>query len=257
MTRPVGHNLPISLPRRWIGDLLHFAQKVPVVVVQRLANVSALLRTRTASPQRISWCALFTKAYGIVAADFPELRRAYLPFPWPHLYEHPESIASVAIERDYRGEKAVFFAHVRNPGKQPLADLDAFLARFKQAPVDSIGLFRRALRISRLPRPLRRLLWWIGLNSSGRKRAQRMGTFGVSVYSALGAESFNHLIPLTTSLNYGVIAPDGRVSVRIAYDHRVLDGATVARVLAALEDVLNREILDELLRPPVRQPAAG
>src|SRR5262249_38733374 len=202
--------------------------------------------------RRVSWCTLFTKAYGLVAADFPQLRRAYLPLPWPHFYEHPESVASVAVERDYRGESAVFFAHLRAPENQALADLDAHLRRFKEGPVESHGLFRRALRVSRLPRPLRRLLWWVGLNSSGHKRAQRMGTFGVSVYSALGAESFSHLSPLTTSLSYGVIGPDGRVAVRVAYDHRVMDGATVARALAAVEDVLNREILAEVKAPRAR-----
>ena len=56
-----------------------------------------------------------------------------------------------------------------------------------------------------------------------------MGTFGVSVYSALGAESLHPLTPLTTALNYGVIQENGDVTVRVIYDHRVMDGATVAR----------------------------
>ena len=37
---------------------------------------------------RPSWCAIFTKAYAVVAARYPELRRAYLKFPFPRLYEH-------------------------------------------------------------------------------------------------------------------------------------------------------------------------
>jgi hypothetical protein len=246
MSDAKGHNLRISLPRRWIGDLLHFARKVPGVVVQRQMDLSALQRARARTASRPSWCAIFTRAYGLVAAAFPELRRAYLPFPWPHFYEHPLSIASVAVEREYRGERAVFFGHLRGPERQSLADLDEHLRRYKEEPVESFGLFRRALTVSRLPRPLRRLVWWIGLNSSGPKRAHRMGTFGVSVYSALGAESFNHLTPLTTALNYGVIRPDGSVAVRVIYDHRVMDGATVARALARMEEILNREILGEV-----------
>jgi hypothetical protein len=75
-----------------------------------------------------------------------------------------------------------------------------------------------------------------------------MGTFGVSVYSGLGAESFNHHTPLTTTLTYGVIGEDGLVQARVIYDHRVMDGATVARALGRLEEVLNREILGELER---------
>jgi hypothetical protein len=53
---------------------------------------------------------------------------------------------------------------------------------------------------------------------------------------------------LTTALNYGVIGPDGDVDVRIIYDHRVLDGATVARALVDLEAVLSQEVFAELRR---------
>lgn len=47
-------------------------------------------------------------------------------------------------------------------------------------------------------------------------------------------------------LELRVVQEDGSVSVRITYDHRVLDGATAARTLMCLEDVLNGEILAEL-----------
>jgi pyruvate/2-oxoglutarate dehydrogenase complex dihydrolipoamide acyltransferase (E2) component len=88
-------------------------------------------------------------------------------------------------------------------------------------------------------------LLWLGLNLP-RTRPGQFGTFGLSVYSSLGAESLHPLSPLTTTLNYGVIEPDGTVCVRLIYDHRVLDGAMAARALGKLEDVLNGPILNEL-----------
>ncbi len=86
---------------------------------------------------------------------------------------------------------------------------------------------------------------WLGLNLA-RTRAAQFGTFGLSVYSSLGAESLHPISPLTTTLTYGVIGANGRVNVRLVYDHRVLDGGTVARALAALEAEMNGSILNEL-----------
>src|SRR5205823_6545553 len=100
---------------RFIGDLLHFARQVPSVPVQRRMNIAPLWAARQQAFPQPSWCSLFAKAYGMVAADRPELRRAYLSFPWPHLYEHPISIVSVAIERCFEEEDAVFFIQIRGP----------------------------------------------------------------------------------------------------------------------------------------------
>jgi hypothetical protein len=170
-----------------------------------------------------------------------------MSFPFPHLYEHPESVATVAIERHYEGEKAPFFADLRAPDRQSLVGLDGHLRHYKCAPLREVSAFRQALRFGRLWRPLRRLAWWYGLNGSGPRRARRFGTFGISVYSSLGVDSLHPLAPVTTLLNYGPIALSGRVDVRLVYDHRVLDGAVVGRSLLRLEEVLTGPIVEELL----------
>ena len=244
-----GSSLPLSLPRRLVCDLVHFARRVPTVPVQRAMNVRRLAELRPHVTPRVGWAALFTKAYALVARDVPELRRAYVEYPWARLYQHPFSTVSLAVERDYRGEPGVFFAHIVRPDAVPLADLEAALRKFREAPVEEAFAF--LLWFYRLPRFVRRTLWWYLLNLRGDRKALYLGTFGVSVYSGLGAESLHPLSPLTTTLNYGVIAADGSVTVRVVYDHRVLDGATVARALVRLEDVLNGPVADELagLRP--------
>ncbi|HVS39950.1 MAG TPA: hypothetical protein VMS17_30610 [Gemmataceae bacterium] len=246
MPKKAGRSLPLTTPRRLIGDLLHFSRSVPTVPVQRRMNVADLVDVRTRATRRISWCAIFTKAFARAAVQAPELRRAYLAFPWVRLYEHPFSIATVTVERLYQGENAVFFAHLTAPENKTLITLDERLRQYKTEPIESLTLFRRALKIGRLPGWLRRPGWWYVLNAYGPWRSLVAGTFGVSVYSGLGAESLHPLSPLTCTLNYGVVQGDGSVSVRIVYDHRVMDGPTVARALALVEDVLHQDILAEL-----------
>ena len=241
-----GRYLPLSLPRRLVNDMLHFAHRVPTVPVERSINVARIQDLRERLPRRLGWCAIFLKAYGLVAARFPALRRAYLGFPKPRLYEHPYSIASLAVERFYRGEYEVFFAQIRGPENQPLVALEEHLWNYKESPVEEVSLYRRALRFSRFPGPARQLLWWYALNQSGPGRARRLGTFGLSTYSALGAQSLHPLSPLSTTLNNGPLRGDGTMSVRIVYDHRAMDGCTIARALAALQEVLNGEVLQEM-----------
>jgi hypothetical protein len=257
MPQPAGRTIPLSLPRRFITDLVHFARQVPSVPVERRMNLASVVEARAVAVPRPSWVAIFTKAYGFVAAANPELRRAHVSFPRPRLYESAFNVASVAVERPFGDETGVFFGRIRSPEEKGLADLERELRHFKDDPIERIGSFRQALRLSRLPRPLRRLGWWIGLNAWPRKRAHYFGTFGVSVYSGLGAASLHPLSPLTTTLNYGVIGADGSVDVRLIYDHRVLDGATVARALDHLERVLRCEIVAELRYLKGLEPAAA
>jgi hypothetical protein len=240
-----GRRIPLSRARRLVIEYLHFAKGIPTVPVQRRIKLQPVIEARAVLKDRPAWTAIMVKAFAIVSAEIPELRRAYCKFPWPHLYEMPTPVASIVVERDFEGEKAIFIGRVKDPAALPLTELSNRLRVFSESPVEAVRDFRRALRMLRYPRPIRRALWWLGLNW-GRQRGRHFGTFGISVYSALGAESLHPLSPLTTILNYGVFSPEGEVDLRVVYDHRVMDGAVVARALGRVEEVLVGLIVEEL-----------
>jgi hypothetical protein len=217
-----------------------------LTTMQRTMRLAAVVEARQRACPRPGWCSLFVKAFSFVAARRAPLRQSYMPWPWPHFYEHPISKASVAVERPHGEEIAVFFTRVRNPHEQTLTAIDAYLNRCKNAPVESISVFRRILRMCRLPWPVRRLVWGVALYTSGSRRARLMGTFGVSVTGGLGASGLDLLTPVTSALNYGVVSEEGLVDVRLTYDHRVLDGGTAARALVDVEEEMNGPILAEL-----------
>ena len=241
-----GRALGLSRPRRVVIDLMHFSAGVPTNPVQRRMRLGPIAAARSSCDARPSWQAIFLKAYAVVCGEFPPLRRAYVKFPWHQLYEYPATNAAVTVEREYRGESVPFMATITQPERRGVGELDAILRGLRQQPLEDVKCFRRALQVSAWPRPLRRLLWWVGLNV-GRQRANYFGTFGLTVLSSLGTESLHPLSPLTTTLCYGVIQDDGGVDVRLSYDHRVVDGAEIARALARLEEVLNGELRAELM----------
>jgi hypothetical protein len=247
--------LPFSVPRRFIADLLHAAAKVPSFTVERRMNLAPLAAARAAAAPRPGWCALFVKAYALATLRHAELRRAYLSFPRPHLYEHPENVAAVAVERDCGGEKCVLFGHVRAPERRTLVDIQACLRFFKDAPLTEVRPFRRALRTSGWPRPLRRLTWWYGLNVLGPARAKYFGTFGLTAVASEGLSPLSLPTPLTSALTYTPLEADGSLGVRLAFDHRVLDGCTLGRALRDLERILLGEVLAEVKQLPASRAA--
>jgi hypothetical protein len=247
MSARKGIRRPLSAARKVVIELMHHARKVPSLPLAKTANVEDLLLLRKEQPSPSSWMAMFLKAYGLVCKNNAPLRQALIPFPWPHLYEHPLSEAGVLIERELDGEMVVLGAKIRGPENCSLAELDARLRWLKQTPVWEVSYFRQALRIGALPWPLRRLAFWQALNLSGYRRAKHLGTFLISSLGNFGVEQFHPLAPHTTYFTFGPISPVGDVTLRIVYDHRVMDGRTVARCLGELEEVLHGPIREELL----------
>jgi hypothetical protein len=53
-------------------------------------------------------------------------------------------------------------------------------------------------------------------------------------------------MPASFMLYFGLIEPNGDASIQIFYDHRVMDGVEVYRIVRDLEATMNRDIVAEL-----------
>ena len=98
----------------------------------------------------------------------------------------------------------------------------------KDAPISEVPTFRKMLRVTRLPLPLRRFAWLIGLNF-GRQRANFFGSFVVTSVAAYGAGELHALSPGPFILSYGVVEPNQTIDVVIRWDHRITDAALIAK----------------------------
>jgi len=235
----------ITLPRRLVADLMHASMRVPFVSLTRPLNVRPLLEARAQAAQRPGWAAIFVKAFALVAKEEPILRTLYVKWPAPAFYELPRSVAMVAIARVEDGQDCVLPQKVAAPDEMPLTEVEALIRHAKEAPIHDVPAFRKILRTTRLPLPLRRLFWAIGLNF-GRQRANYFGSFGVTSVAAYGAGQLHALSPGPFILSYGVEKPDHTIDVVLRWDHRITDAALMAKMLNRLEQVLNSEISAEL-----------
>jgi hypothetical protein len=223
---------------------MYFGAQVPNTSVERVMDFAALIEARKAWDRRPPWAAILAKAYGLTAREMPELRRVFLKWPWPRIYEYPVSIAGVTINREYEREPAVFTRLIREPDALKISEIAGIIQDATKAPLNEIREFRRIIEIERLPFVLRRPVWWLGLNF-GRWRARLFGTVGITAVSFLGTGVFFTPTP-TNLVTLDVFGPDGRVPLRYIFDHRLFDGVAVARALARMEEILSGPILHEL-----------
>jgi len=234
----------VSLARRLVIDLMHAS--VPLVIVKRTMKLDRLVQARARLAARPGWTPIVAKAFCLVARDEPWLRTFYLTWPWPHFYEVPRSVAMAAIIRDSFDKESPVLLNIGSADEMPLAEVDAILQRGKNAPLADVPALRRVLRVTGLPLPLRRLIWWFGLNY-GRQRANNFGTFAITSLATLGSETMVLNAPGPSMITYGMLKPDNTMELLLHWDHRIYDGVLACRALQRLEDVMNGEIADELL----------
>ncbi|MFM7259625.1 MAG: 2-oxo acid dehydrogenase subunit E2 [bacterium] len=250
--RPTVTTSQLPAGRGCVHDIATLALAIPLFPVERSMQLEKLVaaraesraKSRVESRRRIGWAAIFIKAYALVAREMPELR-SWLSGRLRHrLATSSHSTATLAVHRGDLGTDRLFLPRIIRPEEMTLREIQGLIHQYTtRAPKD---VFARQLELEMLPGILRRAVLRWNMRSASPRRTARIGTFSVSTLAGFEATNRMHPTICTTSLSYGPVESDGRCLVTLIADHRVLDGATVARALARLEAVLTSVIVEEL-----------
>jgi len=260
MATPIkGRRVKLARSRVNICDFLYFARGTPACVQSREINVAPVIAVRDASPVRISWPTLFIRSLMIVSSRWPFLRQCYMRWPWAHIYEADHAVAMITVQRELRGEQWVFFGRLKPPETDSLEAIEAAITGFRTGPADQT--FKVQYGQSGLPLLIRRAMIGIAYYLDANRRVRHFGTFGLTTVGSRG--STVELSPLLTSaaFTYGPIDESGNCKLTVVYDHRLIDGAAIADILADVERALRGKVCDELVAlasaPPVRNREIG
>ncbi len=246
----------ISRSRQTIIDLMYFSMSFPLIAIERSMNFGKLASAPKDHPQRPLWSALFAKGFALAAEEFAVLRQGYFRFPIPCIYEYEETTVNIAHELSVGGEASVLPVRVRSPNKMSLDDIRSKIVEMADADLWQRGFYRTLSAVGFPPFFLRRPIWWFALNIP-RFRRRAFGTAVTTSIGALGAESLTPRAPVTSLLAYGPLDPNGFLRVRLVFDHRVYDGATAARVLARVEELMLGSIYNEIAPQPSATAMSG
>ena len=209
-------------------------------------QIESLAEVRKQIRPKLSWNVILMKAYSQIAVRHPELRQIYVPFPWPHIYQHDRNVCMMTVNRVVAGEQCLFFARFEQPEEKSLIELQRQYDHVREAPIEQLKQFRHQLQFARCPWFLRRLGYWVMRNVWVRKAASHMGTFGITLSSFRDTYGTVHLGPNTTTLGVDPISRGGKSRTLLTFDHRLIDGKPAADLMDELGRQLRGPILAEM-----------
>lgn len=245
---------PIPQSRATVCDILRYDRYVPTCAHDRRFKLGALAEARRQAAVRISWPAIFMKAYVLNAGRFPRLRQTWMSWPWPHFYQHAEHVGTLVMHREFEDDDWLFWARLPKLGTRSLRAIQQDIDRYQTQPVEQV--FQRQLWLARRNALFRRFCWWLTFQVSGRKKCKRLGTFFLSTISGKGAEIQEPPSMLTAGFTYGPMDAEDTTRVTMTYDHRMMDGHHVADILAGFECTMQTVMLEELRNLHCDQAAA-
>lgn len=185
-----------------------------------------------------------------VLAAHPDANGAIRGRLRPRVARYGAVNGKLAFDRTLGGQRVVLTAVLPGLDTCSLAEVQERIDRLRGGDPERLEEFSGARILHKLPVPTGRLLSRLATRPL-RRRAELLGTFAVSSLGHRPVDGFHSLGGTTLTLGLGriadrpvaragrvVIAPVMRLS--LTFDHRVVDGAEAADVLAEIKDGLER-----------------
>ncbi|SNT60820.1 2-oxoacid dehydrogenases acyltransferase (catalytic domain) [Actinomadura meyerae] len=230
---------------------LHFLEEIrgfSPVFLDTEADMSRVLAHRSGAERRRSIVTYVVWAAGRVLARHPDANSAIAGRFSPRVARCDGVHAKIALDKALGGRRVVLSTVLRDVEHAGLDDIQREIERFRDGDADTMPEFAGIRTLQRLPVPVGRAAFRRVVRPL-RNRPDRFGTFAVSSLGHRPVDGFHSVGGTTVTLGLGQVrerpvvrggavlaAPTLRLS--LAFDHRVIDGAEAADVLAEIKDAL-------------------
>ena len=198
------------------------------------------IRKQKGSPSP-SFVAYSLWAYGHSLAEFPELNSYLRLYPTTRLAVYDDVDIALTIERKWNDRRIVLLALLKESQAKSLDEIHEFLCNRRDAPVESLEEFANYKRLLKVPAFCRWHLFQIFCKPFPGIMQQLVGTTAFTSIGKFGTSLTTPISPRSSTLSVGKVETRPRVCgnaikaapsvwITLTYDHRITDGADVARL---------------------------
>jgi pyruvate/2-oxoglutarate dehydrogenase complex dihydrolipoamide acyltransferase (E2) component len=240
--------LPVPPERRHTLHFLAEIRSFAPVFLDTEVDMTAIGRHRAAArdnDQRYSVVSYILYAATRALLAHPEANAAIRGRLRPKLARYQTVNGKLALDRTIGGQRVVLSAVLPDLHRASLAQVQALVEHYRDGDPAEQPEFAGVRLLHKLPAPIGRALFRLGVRPLHR-RAAAFGTFAVSSLGHRPVDGFYSVGGTTITIGLGQIADrpvvrDGQVTVAatmrlsLTFDHRVIDGALAADVLADIK----------------------
>jgi pyruvate/2-oxoglutarate dehydrogenase complex dihydrolipoamide acyltransferase (E2) component len=240
---------PIARQRRHTLYFLRGIRSFAPVFLDTEVDMSGVRAQRESSTgQRYSYVSYVLWAAGRALAAHPEANAAIRGGIRPRVARYDHVDAKLTLDAVLDGHRVVLTGILPGVDTADLAEIQRQVAHHRDLDHQTAPEFARVRALHRIPWPFGPLLFRL----ASAPLSRRPGALGTVAVTSLGhgpVDSFHSIGGTTITLGVGrvidrpvvrdgqvVVAPVMRLS--LTFDHRVIDGAEAADVLAAIRDRL-------------------
>ncbi|MGH6655282.1 MAG: 2-oxo acid dehydrogenase subunit E2 [Actinocrinis sp.] len=236
---------PFPPARKGTITFLKDARSTAHVYLMTDVDATAIKRARKESGGTVSFVSYVVKAAADVIAQSPDARGVLRPGLKLKVATVGDVHAKVLFDKTTAdGQRCVVSGTVFKAEQAGVEQVQQMIDMYKNAPLeDPAGPWAQLARVQRLPLPVARLAYRLVM----RKPERRTALQGVFSVTSVGQEQVRAIFPMINgALGYGVgriadtpVVRGGEIAVAplftlsLAFDHRLLDGATASELLAA------------------------
>lgn len=251
-----GSNISVSpLPnaRRHTYHFLHYAREFRSVYIDTEVDMSAVMRRRErrkAAGERISYVAFLIEGIAQAIRVHPEANVVVSGGVAPKLARYTDIDAKFTVDKTIGGHRVVLSGWIPNADTMPLVEMQKLIEYYRDREASDIRELANVRKLQSLPVWLGSLLYRLAMGKLAA-RPKLQGTFSITSLGHRPVQTFYPLISNTLCFGVGAIedkptAVEGDIVIRpmmrlgLAFDHRAIDGALAADLLADVKRRLER-----------------